>query len=121
MSDVYEPVEPVYEAVYEMVRSLRANALPRNRHFDVHASAAGAAARRIHRFLRGVERDLRHATTVRIDAGEGGQRVLTLEFARVRLRRVVSLTSAEYSILAENAENAAVLGVGGSLGAPASD
>jgi hypothetical protein len=110
VSDVYEPVS---EPVYDLVRSLRANALPRNRHFDAHASATGAAARRIHRFLRGVERDLRLATTIQLETGEGGQRLLTLEFAAVRLRRVVALSPAEYSILAENEENAIYLAPNG--------
>jgi hypothetical protein len=119
VSDVYE--EPSTEGrIYAMVRSLRRNELPRNRHFDAHAGADGAAARRIHRFLRGVERDLRLATRIELTDGEEGQRVLTLELGEVRLRRVVALSPTEFSILAENAENAAFLSRGGPPGAPAS-
>lgn len=115
MSDVYE------QPIYAMVRSLRANQLPRNRHFDAHAGADGAAARRIHRFLRGVERDLRLATRIELADSEGGQRLLTLELGPVRVRRVVALSPTEFSILAENAENAAFLSRGRAPRAPTSD
>jgi hypothetical protein len=83
------------------VRSIRAERLPRNRHFEVHQSADGHAARRLHRFLRGVERDLLRAREVGVSA-EGDQLRITLEFPEVRSRRVVALTAEEYALLIED-------------------
>lgn len=94
--------------VYDLVRSLRAAAWPRNRHFEAHATQAGAAARRLHRFLRGVERDLLAAAHVAVRRHDTGL-VVELTFPTVRLSRVVSLTHQEHELLAENADIAARL------------
>jgi hypothetical protein len=90
------------EAVLALVRSIRAERLPRNRHFDVHQSVEGHAARRLHRFLRGVERDLMRAHGVGVSAA-GDQLHITLEFPEVRSRRVVALTPEEFALIVEDA------------------
>jgi hypothetical protein len=87
--------------VYALVRSIRANELPRNRHFDTHATAEGAEARRVHRFLRAIERDVETANVVRVRRHDNGYTVV-MEFSAVRLRRVVMLTAQEYALLVEN-------------------
>ena len=94
--------------VYDLVRSLRAATWPRNRHFDAHATQTGAAARRLHRFLRGVERDVLAADRVQVREREGGV-VVELAFRAVRLSRVVSLTREEHALLVEDARIAARL------------
>ena len=76
--------------VYALVRSLRAATWPRNRHFEAHATPTGAEARRLHRFLRGVERDVRAADTVRVRRSDGGGVTVEMAFGAVRLSRVVS-------------------------------
>jgi hypothetical protein len=99
--------------VYALVRSLRAATRPRNRYFDAHATPTGAAARRVHRFLRAVERDVLAADSVRVRRTDGGVEV-TLAFGAVRLSRIVTLTPEEHALLVEDAEMAARL-------APSSD
>ncbi len=94
--------------VYDLVRSLRAATWPRNRHFDAHATEAGAEARRLHRFLRAVERDLLAADHVTMREHEGGI-VVEMAFDAVRLSRVVSLTRQEHALLVEDAQIAARL------------
>jgi hypothetical protein len=89
--------------VYALVRSLRAATWPRNRHFDAHATATGAEARRLHRFLRAVERDVRAADRVRVRRDDGGVTV-EMEFGAVRLSRVVRLTREEHALLVEDGE-----------------
>ena len=94
--------------VYALVRSIRDKRLPRNRHFDEHATPRGAEARRVHRFLRGVERDLMAAETVDVAREDTHWRV-TMRFPSVRLRRVVSLTPDEHAILVEDPRVAQLL------------
>lgn len=94
--------------VYALVRSLRAATWPRNRHFEAHATATGAAARRLHRFLRAVERDLRNADSVRVRRNEGGV-VVEMAFGAVRLSRAVQLSQEELELLVEDPEIAARL------------
>jgi hypothetical protein len=94
--------------VYALVRSLRAATWPRNRHFDAHATPTGAEARRLHRFLRGVERDVRAADSVRVRRHESGVTV-EMSFGAVRLSRVVTLSREEHALLVEDADMAARL------------
>jgi len=92
--------------VYDLVRSLRAATWPRNRHFDAHATPTGAEARRLHRFLRGVERDVRAADSVRVTRGDDGAVTVEMAFGAVRLSRVVTLTPQEHALLVEDPDMA---------------
>ena len=92
--------------VYDLVRSLRAATWPRNRHFDAHATPTGAEARRLHRFLRGVERDVRTADTVRVRAASDGAVTVEMAFGAVRLSRVVTLSRQEHALLVEDPDMA---------------
>jgi hypothetical protein len=94
--------------VYDLVRSLRQERWPRNRHFEAHATKAGAMARRLHRFLRAVERDVRVADSVRVVANDEGV-TLEMAFLAVRLARAVQLTKDELALLLEDPEIAARL------------
>jgi hypothetical protein len=87
--------------VYALVRELRESRLPRNRFFDAHATDSGAEARRVHRFLRAVEKDLARAEQIEVDQ-EGARWRVTMRFPSVRLSRVVLLSSDEHAILVEN-------------------
>jgi hypothetical protein len=90
------------EEIYEMVRALREDRIPRNRHFELHRSATARKARRIHRFLRAVERDLRRSTDVRVTRrAEGGIR-LELALASLQARRVIELDPHAHSLLLED-------------------
>ena len=89
--------------VYALVRDLRENRFPRNRNFEAHEQPLGEEARRVLRFLRGIERDVRAAEVVRVERAEGGCFTLSLAFPAVRLTRVVSLTAGEYGLLVEDA------------------
>jgi hypothetical protein len=94
--------------VYALVRSLRAATWPRNRHFEDHATPTGAEARRLHRFLRAVERDVRAADSVRVVRRDRGA-VVTMTFGAVRLSRVVVLSPEELELLVEDPTVAARL------------
>jgi len=94
--------------VYALVRSLRAATWPRNRHFDAHATPTGAEARRLHRFLRALERDILAADSVNVRHGSDGI-VVRLAFPSVRLERVVTLSPEEHAMLVEDARIAARL------------
>jgi hypothetical protein len=96
--------------VYALVRSLRHNRLPRNRHFEVHATPSGQAARRLHRFLRAIERDVMAADAVSVRPRDGGV-VVELEFGSLRLTRAVSLTHEELALLVEDPRLSARLGL----------
>jgi hypothetical protein len=87
--------------VYALVRELRESRFPRNRFFDAHASNSGAEARRVHRFLRAVERDLARAAQIEVNR-EGARWRVTMRFPSVRLSRVVLLSGDEHAILVEN-------------------
>jgi hypothetical protein len=102
----------VMKDVYSLVRSLRDKQLSRNRHFELHATPVGAEARRLHRFLLAIERDLKRASKVHVLQRDGGC-VLTLAFSSVRLRRIVALTEAEYALLLEAPEAERRLTAGG--------
>ncbi len=86
--------------VYALVRSLRAASWPRNRHFEAHATELGQEARRLHRFLRGLERDVATADRVLVRA-HADRFVVKLEFDTLKLERVVTLTPEEHAILSE--------------------
>ncbi|MEO6950919.1 MAG: hypothetical protein ABI321_03820 [Polyangia bacterium] len=90
------------DEIYELVRALRAAVLPRNRNFDTYASAAGKRARRIHRFLLSVEKDLARAEGVSAKEGVGGALELTLLLPALGLRRVVQLDSHARALLLES-------------------
>jgi len=82
--------------VYALVRSLRDKRFPRNRFFDEHATPSGVAARRLHRFLRAVERDILNADRVVVhQRAEGGISV--------------ELTAGEHALLLDDARLAARL------------
>ena len=89
--------------VYALVRSLRAKAFPRNRHFEAHATPTGAEARRVHRFLRALERDLRAADHVAVRRREGAY-VIRMSFPAVRAAREVTLKPEEHALLTEDAQ-----------------
>ena len=91
--------------VYALVRSLRAATWPRNRHFDAHATPTGAQARRLHRFLRAVERDVRAADSVKVRRHDSGV-VVEMAFGAVRLSRVVTLSAEELQLLVEDPDMA---------------
>ena len=97
------------EEIYRLVRALRASRLPRNRHFEVHASESGRAARRIHRFLRGVERDLRRSQDVRVACHENGSVRIELAMPALQARRTVELDAEAHAVLLEEPDIAAVL------------
>jgi hypothetical protein len=94
--------------VYALVRSIRDKRLPRNRYYAEHATEDGAAARRLHRFLRGVERDLLTARDVCVTGSEAGYRV-SMRFPSVRLTREVALTREEHALLVEDPRLAVLL------------
>jgi hypothetical protein len=94
--------------VYAIVRSIRENRFPRNRHFEAHATPLSREARRVHRFLRGVERDLLAASSVQIERDGDGFRV-SMRFPAVRAVREVVLTAGEHELLVEDARLAARL------------
>jgi hypothetical protein len=95
--------------VYALVRSIRENRLPRNRHFEEHEQPVAQEARRLHRFLRAIESDLREATSVEVAPGGAGGVVVTMRFPAVRLSRVVALTREEIALLVEDPQLATVL------------
>lgn len=97
------------DEVYRLVRALRASQLPRNQHFELHATVIARAARRLHRFLRGVERDLRRATEVRVLRRPDGSARIELVEAPLRFRRTVELDARAHALLLENSENASAL------------
>jgi hypothetical protein len=101
------------EEIYRMVRQLRSSQLSRNRHFELHATPTAKAARRVHRFLRGVELDLRRATEVRIARRPDGSVKLELAHAQVRFRRVIELDAHAHALLLENSENADLFSLAG--------
>ncbi len=87
--------------VYALVRSIRAKQLPRNRHFDEHATPEGQAARRLNRFFRAIERDLLRAARVEVRRDADGFAV-SMEFPEVRLVRRVALSAQEHALLIED-------------------
>jgi hypothetical protein len=103
-------VEPICrEEIYRLVRDLRAARLPRNRHFEVHATDEARAARRIHRFLRAVERDLRRSSEVRVSRRPDGSVRLELGIPALQARRTIELSANAHAVLLEDTETASVL------------
>jgi hypothetical protein len=94
--------------VYAIVRSIREKRFSRNRYFDEHKTEASVEARRVHRFLRAVERDVLAAHDVRVQPKPPGYQI-SLGFPDVKLTRVVSLTEEEYGLLVEEPRVAAKL------------
>jgi hypothetical protein len=95
--------------VYAIVRSIRENRFSRNQHFEEHLSEASVEARRVHRFLRAIERDLDAASDVRVRRHERGGYTVSMRFPKVRLWREVSLTPEEYALLVEEPRLATLL------------
>jgi hypothetical protein len=95
--------------VYALVREIRENRLSRNRNFDALAGASGVEARRVHRFLRAVERDLAAASEVEVRQTAAGSFSVAMSFPSVRLTRVLSLTEDELRLLSEDPRLAALL------------
>jgi hypothetical protein len=89
--------------VYALVRSLRAATWSRNRHFEAHATPTGAEARRVHRFLRALERDLHRADAVSVRRRLPDAFEVKMSFPAVRLERVVTLKREEHALLVEDA------------------
>lgn len=95
----------------DLVRRMRRDAFSRNRNFEAFARAADDAtrARRLWRYLRGLEETLivhapRIGQGVRMTVEprpEGGRRI-TIEVPEVRMRRVANLTAEEYGLLKEH-------------------
>lgn len=94
--------------VYAIVREIRAERFSRNRNFDAHARIENVLARRVHRFLRAVERDLLTAEQVALARTDKGW-LLSLGFPSVRLKREVALTDEEHALLVEDPRLAARL------------
>jgi hypothetical protein len=94
--------------VYVIVREIRAERFPRNRNFEAHARIESVLARRVHRFLRAVERDLLVADEVALARTETGW-LLSLGFPAMRLKREVALTDEEHALLVEDPRLAARL------------
>lgn len=90
------------EEIYDLVRALRDERLPRNRHFELHRSAAAKKARRLHRFLRAVERDLLRSSKVRVSRREGGGVRIELALETLRVTRVIELEPRAHSLLLED-------------------
>jgi hypothetical protein len=98
--------------LYAIVRALRREELPRNRHFELHATPEVRAARRLHRFLRGVEKDVRRATEVRVaprPGGPPGSVRLELRHAALRARRTIDLDAHAHALLLEDSDVASAL------------
>jgi hypothetical protein len=104
--------------VLELVARMRRDAFSRNRNFDAFARAEeeSARARRVWRYLRGLERDLA-AYSPRVGSGvtlrverrvEGGRRIV-IDVPEVRMRRIALLTAEEYALLREHPDARALL------------
>ncbi len=94
--------------VHALVRSIRGLTFSRNRNFEAHQNRASAEARRLHRFLRTVERDLLTARQVSVTR-TGDRFVVEMVFPTVRMRRAVVLCAEDFALLTENEQLAAVL------------
>ena len=88
--------------VYALVRSIRDKTWSRNRHFEAHETPAAAEARRLHRFLRAIARDVLAAAHVEVRR-EGDRFALSMQFPSVRLHRKVALSVEEHALLIEDA------------------
>jgi len=95
--------------IYDVVRALRRRELPRNRHFELHATSVVRAARRVHRFLRGLEQDLKRATEVRVARRPDGSVRLELGHTALRAWRTVDLDPQAHALLLEDAETGSAL------------
>ncbi len=98
--------------VHALVRSIRDLSYSRNRNFEAHQSRASAEARRLHKFLRTVERDVlaaREVSVTRTRTSDGVRYVLEMVFPTVRMRRAVVLCAEDFELLTENEQLAAVL------------
>jgi hypothetical protein len=95
----------VTEAIRAYVEQMRSGRLSRNRHFDTFTSAEGRLAQRVHRRLRGLERELlAPGADVRLEhAADPDRYIVTVEYRTVRLRRVAVLTPDELALLCQDA------------------
>jgi hypothetical protein len=94
--------------VHALVRSIRGLSYSRNRNFEAHQSRASVEARRLHKFLRTVERDVRAARQVSVTR-TGDRFVLEMVFPAVRLRRAVVLDAEDFALLTEDEQLAQLL------------
>lgn len=107
----YDRAVALGNRVVEIVRRMRLEAFSRNRNFDAFAAANDetAHARRLWRYLRGLEQTLSaHAprigvgVSMRIEMDARGGRRITIEVPEVRMRRVANLSAEEYGLLKEH-------------------
>jgi hypothetical protein len=87
---------------------MRAGGLSRNRAYDELSSPLARRARRVEKWLRGLERDLRAGARVAVERREGGFRV-SVDFPSVRVRREVFLRDEEHALLCGDPQLAEVL------------
>ncbi len=106
------------KAVLDLVARMRRGAISRNRDFDIFARAEGEAARarRIHRYLRALEKDLAdsrarigNGITLLVERASDGGRRITIEVPEVRMRRTAILSEEEYALLREHPDARALL------------
>ncbi len=86
-------------------RALRGGArLSRNRHFELYKNPRVLEALRLHRYLKGVARDVsENADSVTVTVCDDGVSALRVEFPQVHGRRVAYLKPRELRLLAEMA------------------
>jgi hypothetical protein len=104
--------------VLELVGRMRRAELSRNQSFDTFVDADGMRARRIWRYLRSLEADLRElgartglGVVIRVEPRpEGGKRI-TIEVPEVRIRRIGVVSAEEYELLRQHPDVRAVLDV----------
>jgi hypothetical protein len=85
-------------SLYSLVRRMREEAVSRNRSYDELSAPLARRARRIDKWLRGLERDLRAGARVVVHRAGDGFRV-SLAFPSVRLVRESYLTAEEHALL----------------------
>ena len=93
-----------------LVASLRRGLLSRNRNYEQLSGGVGLEARRLWRFLRSVEKDVRAAdealacgdASIRQELLGQGHRLITIELPRIGLRRTTRLSAEEYALLVED-------------------
>jgi hypothetical protein len=95
----------VHKGDRALLAGLGRGRLSRNRHFALLSRPEGRRARRIHRLLLALGRDLRAPdATARIEAvgGVAGLFTLTVDRPRLSFRRVTYLEGEEVDLLCEN-------------------
>lgn len=95
--------------LYHLVKRLREEGLSRNRDFDALSQPIARRARRIDRWLRGLERDLRRSASVTVTPVDCGAHIV-LAMPALSSRREVVITREELALLARDPVLAALLG-----------